>query len=89
MCSCENLTRVLRMFICIPTDNQDDVNVRVTAGETIQDLVNEHLEGLGCIYQAKGHVVKLKYTERCSNGCLWDVLQCCRNLMVCPNQIYL
>ena len=43
------------MFVCIPTGNPDVADVCITAVETIQDLVNEPLEGLGCIDQAKGH----------------------------------
>ena len=56
----ENLTQVFSMFVCIPTGNPNVVDVCITAGETIQDLVNEPLEGLGCIDQAKGHAGELK-----------------------------
>ena len=48
------------MLVCISTGNQDIIKVCVTAGKTIQDLVNKPLKGLSCIDQAKGHAHELK-----------------------------
>ena len=56
----ENLTQVFPMFMCIPTGNEDVIKVCITVGEALQDLVDEPLEGLGCIDQAKWHASELE-----------------------------
>ena len=53
----------------------------------MENLVHKLLEGLGCIPQAKGHLLEFKKSKGCGDAGLRNVLRGDRDLMVGSNQI--
>ena len=73
------------MLFLVLAGNQDVVQVGIAAVETSKDLVNEPLETLGSVPQAKGHTGELEQPERHDHGRPGDVRGFHWNVVVCPD----
>ena len=67
--------------------DQDIVQVDESPRESIQDLVHEALETLGCVFQPEGHPHVFPQPERSDDCRLLDVLLCDWNLMITSDQV--
>ena len=63
------------------------IDVGITEGQPTKDLVNEPLESLCCVAQAKRHSSEFEQPKGCSDSCFGDVGGLHWDLMVCPDQI--
>ena len=77
------------MFIGIFASDQDITRVCEAAWESAENLVDEPLECLCSVDQAKRHPDKFEESKWGGDGCLRNVLQLHWNLVVCPHQVYL
>ena len=77
------------MLVLVHAGNQNVVQMGIAAGETMKDLVNEPLEGLGSILQTKRHAGELKQSERHDYGCFGEVRGLHRDVRVCSQEVNL
>ena len=61
------------MFFRRRTGNEQVIDVGITEGKPTKDLVNEPLEGLCCVAQAKRHSSEFKQPKGRSDSCFGDV----------------
>ena len=71
------------MLVLVHAGNQNVVQMGIAAGETMKDLVDEPLEGLGSILQTKGHAGELKQSERHD----YEVRGLHRDVRVCSQEV--
>ena len=67
------------------TGNEQVINVCITEGQPTENLVNETLEGLCGIAQAKTHAGEFEQPKGCSDSRLRDIGGLNRDLVVRPD----
>lgn len=78
---------MLEVFLDRRRRDENIVDVRVAKIKTAKNLVDESLESLRSVPQAKRHFQEFVHSERRSDRRLRDIVLRDRNLVICPNQV--
>ena len=69
----EDKSQMMLVFLDTGAGNEQVIDVGITEGQALKDLVHEALKCLCCITQSKRHPKELEQTEGCRNCCLGDI----------------
>ncbi len=84
---CEDLPEVVKLLYRVSAGNEDVVDTDVNTIQAMENMIQESLERLNGVTEAKWHPAKFKQTKRCCNGSFGNILGCDRNLVECFNQV--